>query len=42
MRVIEYPNFEAAFAAMMDFASRGIRCKGIGKTKLLVWDDTEK
>lgn len=38
MRTIEYSSFEEAFAAMLEFARRGIRCKGVGKTTLIVWD----
>lgn len=41
MKTIEYGSFEEAFAAMLDFISRGIRCKGVGKTTLIVWDKEE-
>lgn len=39
MRTIEYSSFEEAFAAMLDFIEKGIKCKGIGQTTLAVWDD---
>jgi len=39
MRTIEYSSFEEAFAAMLDFIEKGIKCKGIGPTTLAVWDD---
>lgn len=39
MRTIEYSSFEEAFAAMLEFIEKGIKCKGIGLTTLAVWDD---
>nr|DAU82735.1 MAG TPA: hypothetical protein [Caudoviricetes sp.] len=39
MRTIEYSSFEEAFAAMLEFIEKGIKCKGIGPTILAVWDD---
>lgn len=39
MRTIEYSSFEEAFAAILDFIKKGIKCKGIGLTTLAVWDD---
>lgn len=38
MRKITYKSFEEAFAAAMAFAAKGIKCKGVGLTTLLVWD----
>lgn len=39
MRIIEYDSFEEAVAAMINFIRKGIKCKGIGRTTLEVWDD---
>lgn len=39
MRTIEYSSFEEAFAAMLEFIDKGIKCKGISPTTLAVWDD---
>lgn len=32
MRKIEYNSFEEAFAAMLEFVEKGIKCKGIDPT----------
>lgn len=39
MRTIEHSSFEEAFAAMLEFIDKGIKCKGFGPTTLAVWDD---
>lgn len=39
MRTIKYNSFEEAFAAMLEFIDKDIKCKGIGLTTLAVWDD---
>lgn len=39
MRTIGYSSFEEAFAAMLEFIEKGIKCKGVGLTTLAVWDD---
>lgn len=39
MRKIEYNSFEEAFAAMLEFVEKGIKCKGIDPTPPpAVWD----
>lgn len=38
MRKIEYNSCEEAFAAMLEFIYKGIKCKGIGLTTLAVWN----